>query len=121
MTTNLPPIPREDNASSTKLFFDSYGITPLEFSAIDVNSATAFFESKGFSKDAALVIATAILKQAKLDGIEIYKILDSITNMGRIELNILVGEILNNNRVPTSSLGFKSETVLTYQTRNITA
>ncbi len=121
MPSNLPIRNIEDSAAGTKLFFDTYGEAALEFSAIDVSASQSFFESKGFEKDTALVISMILLKQAKLDNEPIFKILDNLTGMTNLQLNVLVGEILNNNRVPTSSLGFSTTPVFTNETRNISA
>lgn len=121
MSTNLPIRRIEDSAAGTRLFFDTYGQAPLEFNAVDVNACQVFFEKKGFEKDTALVISSTLLKQAKLDGEPIFKILDSLDTFDGVRLNILIGEILNNNRVPTSSLGFRTNPVFTNETRNISA
>lgn len=120
-TTNLPQNIREDGAAGTKLFFDSYGQDPLEFNANDVNATIGFFESKGFDNDAALVVSTVLLKQAKIDGTPIFKIIDTLKDFNGLQLSQLVGEILNNNRNPTSTLGFRTTGVNQNQTRNISA
>lgn len=121
MATNLPIEQIEDSAAGTKLFFDSYGEAPLEFSSNDVNTTVAFFTGKGFEKDSALVISTVILKQAKLEGIPVTQILDTIKQFETSELSQLVAEILNNNRVPTSTLGYRTEPIIPNQSRNIAA
>jgi hypothetical protein len=109
--TNLPIPEITDSAQATKLYFDSYAITPLEFSANDVNAAIGFFESRGFDKDASTVSAMVLLKQAKIDEIPIFTLLDKIKTFTGTQVNLLVGEILNNNRTPTSTLGFKTDSV----------
>lgn len=121
MATNLPPKQFNDSAAGTKLFFDSYGTEPLQFPATDVNAATSFFRNFGFDEDASLVTATTLLKQAKLEGISIFELLDGLKNLESIQISSLVGEILNNNRVPTSTLGFKTEVLQTSKLRNISA
>jgi hypothetical protein len=120
-TTNLPAQPITDSAAATKLFFDSYGEQPLEFNAAEVDACIAFFIKKGFDNDAAIVVAAALLKQAKLDNLPIYNVLDSLAGFDELQISILVGEILNNNRVPTSTLGFRTTPVRPNQTRNIVA
>jgi hypothetical protein len=119
MATNLPSQQIEDSAAGTKLYFDSYGEAPLEFNAGEVSASVLFFEKKGFDKDAALVVATTILKQAKLDNTPVFKILDTLTGFDNITLSSLVGEILNNNRTSTSTLGFRTNPVTTNIVRNI--
>lgn len=111
MRTNLPPQQIDDSAAGTKLFFDSYGQFPLEFSATDVSSTIGFFEGKGFDKDAATITAATLLKQAKIDGLPVFQILDTLRGFTSLELSALVGEILNNNRPSTSTLGFKISTL----------
>jgi GH35 family endo-1,4-beta-xylanase len=120
-TTNLPSQLVEDSGAGTKLFFNNYGEETLEFNANDVNSTVSFFESKGFEKDAALVVSTVLLKQAKLDGTPIYQILQGLSQFDGLGLSQVVGEILNNNRTPTSTLGFRTPDVKVTQSRNIAA
>ncbi len=120
-TTNLPSQQVEDSGAGTKLFFNNYGQETLEFNANDVNSTVSFFESKGFEKDAALVVSTVLLKQAKLDGTPIYQILQGLLQFDGLSLSQVVGEILNNNRTPTSTLGFRTPDVKVTQSRNIAA
>lgn len=120
-TTNLPNRILEDSAAGTKLFFDTYGQQPLEFSSSDVDVTVAFFTSRGFDTDAALVTSTMLLKQAKIDQTPITSLLDTLTGFTDLELSQLVGEVLNNNRTPTSTLGFKIGSVKPNQIRNIAA
>jgi hypothetical protein len=121
MATNLPPQQIEDSAASTKLFFDTYGQAPLEFNAVEVDACVSFFVKKGFANDAALVVSTALLKQAKAEGQPIFRILDSLSGFNNLQLSTLVGEILNNNRTPSSVLGFRTKSASTDQSRNISA
>lgn len=118
-TTNLPPRFIEDSAAGTRLFFDTYGQVPLEFPAADVDATISFFRKNGFDEDAALVVSTVILKQAKLDNIPVFKLLDGLNKLDGLQISIVVGEILNNNRTPTSTLGFRTTDVRPNQTRNI--
>jgi hypothetical protein len=121
MSTNLPIEIKEDSAAGTKLYFDNYGEDPLEFPANDVAVTIAYFKGAGFDEDAALVTAMTLLRQAKLDGTPIYEILDTLKGLKDLDLSQLVGEILNNNRVSTSTLGFRVANVVPTQSRNIAA
>jgi hypothetical protein len=122
MRTNLPPPVVEDSAQATKLFFDTYGQNPLEFNATEVEAAIAFFQGKGFDRDAAEVTASVILKQAKIENLPVFKLLDTLKGLTTMDLSALVSEILNNNRPPSSTLGFKVATVSKKsQIRNIAA
>jgi hypothetical protein len=120
--TNLPSVPIEDSAASTKLFFDLYGREPLQYNVNDAEAAIAFFTNRGFDTDAAIITASTLLKQAKLDDVPIFKLLDTLKGLSSLELNFLIAEILNNNRGSTSTLGFRVQTIAkTNQIRNISA
>lgn len=121
MATNLPAQTIEDSAAGTKLFFDRYGEAPMEFSSMDVDLTHGFFERAGFDHDAASTVSMTLLRQAKIDGVPIGQVLDTLISFNGIQLSQLVGEILNNNRVPTSILGFRTTDVKTNQIRNIAA
>ena len=121
MATNLPSRDIEDSAAGTKLYFGSYGEAALEFNANDVTYTQSFFESKGFDKDAAITVSMTLLRQAKIDSTPVGQILDSMQSFTGAQLSQIVSEILNNNRVPTSILGYRTADVKPNQTRNIAA
>ena len=120
--TNLPSFTKNDSAAGTKLFFDSYGKVPFEFSAVEVDATIGFFEKLGWGAEAAKISASALLKQAKLDEVPIFTLLDQIKTFDAGRLSALVAEILNNNRQNTSTLGFRDSNVSKLdQRRNIGA
>ena len=122
MPTSLPTPLQQDSAAGTKLFFDRYGERPLEFGANEVGAAIAFFQSRGFENDAAIITAQVLLNQAKLDAVPVFKIIDTLKNFSGVQISALVAEILNNNRNATSSLGYRTDLVEKQnQTRNIFA
>jgi hypothetical protein len=122
MSTNLPPTVILDSAAKQKLFFDTYGRAPLEFPTNDVEAAVNFFETRDFDRDAAIVVAGSLLKQAKLDSIPIFQILKQLEADQNVNINAFVAEILNNNRSSSSSVGYRAQEVgKINQTRNVAA
>lgn len=120
--TNLPIKSDNDSGAATRAFFETYGNTPLEFAANEVSASIAFFQSRGFSDDASILTAQVLLKQAKLDGVSVFKIIDTLKTFNGVQISALVAEILNNNRSITSILGYKIISVEKQnQTRNIFA
>jgi hypothetical protein len=107
MSTNLPPINKQDSGAATKLFFDSYGQNPLEFAANEVEASIGFFQSRGFDRDASIVVSVSLLKQARADRTPIFQILDTLKTLTGLQLSALVGEILNNDRPASSTLGYR--------------
>lgn len=119
MATNLPSKTIQDSAAGTKLFFDSYGSVPVEFASTDIDAVIGYFTEKGFAKESAITSGIVLLKQAKLDGRPIFEILDSLKGFSDLQLSALVATILNNNRKPSSVLGFKNGSIARLdQTRN---
>lgn len=105
--SNLPVASTSDSADATKIFFDQYGIRPLEFAANEVDSAIAFFKGKGFGETASRTTAVTILKQAKAENLSVFKLLDTLAGLDALTLSSLVAEILNNNRKSISVLGYR--------------
>ena len=121
MRTNLPPVETgTDSAAATKLFFDEYGQSPLEFSANDVEAAIGFFMGNGFDRDAAEITAAVVLRQAKFENIPVFQLIDQLKTLDGVKLSAMVGEILNNNRPSSSALGYKAaNSDDRFKTRNI--
>jgi hypothetical protein len=119
-TINLPAVTKTDSAASTKLFFDTYGRRPLEFGSNEVTASIGFFTGRGFEEEAALTTAMTILRQAKIDGVVVFEILDTLKELNGTQLSAVVAQILNKYRPNTSSLGFRALNVIKInQTRNI--
>jgi hypothetical protein len=111
-----------DSAARTKLTLNQYGDPGFEFNSNDVSAAIGFLESKGFQGQAAIVTASVLLNQAKIDNIPVYQLLDTLKGFEGLELSALVGKVLNNNRTPTSVLGYRvAQPVNSLQSRNILA
>lgn len=103
MKSNLPLTPSKSDA--TIQAFDAYYSSPIEINASTYAAMTGYFTSKGFEKTAADSISTIIIRQAVTDGYNPMQILDSLKGLSNVELSGLVAEILNYNRLSTSSLG----------------
>ena len=118
--TNVPSQPFTNSDQFVKQFFDRYYDKPLEFPASEVDAVVAFFEKRGFEKAAAASVATVLLQQAKIDGVKIFKLLDTLTGLEDVKLSTLVTEVLNYSRSKTSTLGFRVENTTNYtEARNI--
>jgi|TARA_B000000609_G_C24035359_1_gene272956 hypothetical protein len=117
---NLPP--KQDTSSSDKVnrYFSTYFGYQLEFPSNDVDAVIGFLENKGFDKVAAQSTGSVLLQQAKIDGIKVFELLDTLKSLDRVQLSFTVAQVLNFNRQKTSTLGFKvanNETPL--EARNI--
>jgi len=101
-------------------FFDNYFVKELSFPSNQVDAVIAFFEKRGFSNESAANISAILLKQAKLDGVKIFQLLESLGNLEQLKLNKVVLEVINANSNKTQTLGVKTDTkVNTTESRNI--
>lgn len=110
--SNLPQeVQSNDSATKSLKYFNQYGEKGLEFRAEDVDATIGFLKGKGFGEQAAVVTGVILLKQAKIDNVPVYELLDSLEGLESLQLSSLVGDILNQNRYPTSLLGFRIQKV----------
>ena len=123
MKTNLPPDTNNDSAASTKDFFNSYYTEGISLSSNDIDAAIGFFQSRGFDISAASAVSATLLAQSKVEKVNIFKILDTLKGLNSLQLNRIVSEILNYNRLNISTLGYRLDTSTNnqYETRNVIA
>ena len=118
------PKEKSDNYSDKGVttFFNNYFSKKLSFPTNQVDAVIAFFEKRGFDKQAAISVGTILLQQAKIDNVNVFKLLDTLKGLTDVQLSAVVTEILNYNRPKTSTLGYKrSESVDKFEKRNIVA
>ena len=120
MINSSLPQPVQTNDKRVTAFFDKYFTGKLEFASNEVDAVIAFFEKRGFEKAAAISTGSILLQQAKLDGIKVFVLLDTLKGFDEAKLSAVVAEVLNYNRLSTSVLGFKNTTATnTLEKRNV--
>ena len=120
MTNSSLPVQTQSGDKRVTEFFDKYFTKKLEFSTNEVDAVVAFFEKRGFDRAAAISTGTILLQQAKLDDIKVFVLLDTLKDFDETKLSAVVAEVLNYNRINTSTLGFKSNAVVdTLEKRNV--
>ena len=104
-------VTKATGTQATIQFLSGIGEDKIELNAGEYDAAVAFFEQCDYDRQAAESIAYVLMRQAKIDEVSVFKILDTLkaqASVDPITLNNLVGEILNLNRFKTSILGYKS-------------
>ena len=112
MTTNklnLPSSEATDSAAEVKQFYNEYFTKPLSFPSNQVDAVVGFFESRDFDRSAAIAVSSVLLRQAKLDGVKVFELLDTLKGLDGLQLSAIVTEIMNANRDRISTIGFKLE------------
>lgn len=109
-----------DSATEVKEFFNKYFSKKISVTSNQVDSVVGYFRKRGFDTTSAVAVATVLLQQAKIDNVNIFKVLDTLQGLDQVQLSKLVATILNTNRSKTSSIGYKIEnTAFTSERRNI--
>lgn len=117
---NLPNKPPSDSAKATKRLFNTFYAKQLAYPSNDVDAVIGFLENKGFDKQAALSTGAVLLQQAKLDGVKVFELIDTLKGLTKLQLSATVATIINLNREKTSSVGFKVDNTTKYvESRNI--
>ncbi len=108
-TSNLPLEQNTDSAGAVKLFFNNYFNEAISFPAGEIDAVIGFFKKRGFDDLASNSTSIILLQQAKLDGVEIFKLLDTLKGFTEIQLSAVVAEVLNYNRQKNSTLGYRQQ------------
>lgn len=103
--TNVPSNKTESSSDKTIRVFDQYNSLPLELNSTALTAMVGYLESRGFSAESAENIGIALLKQAKADGFNPFLVIQTVKQLESVELSNLIGQILNYNRLKTSTLG----------------
>ncbi len=109
-----------DSSKNTRLLFDRFFQKEISYPSNQVDAVVGFFKARGFEDSAAISVGSVLLQQAKIDGINVLELLDSLKGLDKVKLSNLVTAILNSNRSKISKLGYRSETTANrVEARNI--
>lgn len=108
---NLPKQTSTDSAEATKQFFNQYFTGPVSFPANEVDAVLGFFTNRGFELSAAQSISAVLMQQAKLDGVKVFELLDTLKGLNDIQISNVVTEIMNYNREKISTIGYKVDEI----------
>lgn len=119
--SNLPVnTNNSDSSDVVKSFFDSYFTAEISFPAEQVDAVVGFFKKRGFDDLAANSTSIVLLQQAKIDNINVFKLIDTLKGLTDVQLSAVVTEVLNYNRQKNSVLGYRQEDTGEYlEKRNI--
>ena len=84
---NLPTKPDTGSSDKVKRYFNTYFGYQLEFPSNDVDAVIGFLSNKGFDKVAAQSTGSVLLQQAKIDGIKVFELLDTLKGLDKLQLS----------------------------------
>lgn len=112
----------QDSANETKQFFDRYFVESVSYPSNQVDAVVAFFKKRGFDDVAANSVAAILLQQAKIDNVNVFKLLDTLKGLESRQLSAVIAQVLNANRSKISTIGYRNtEKQTPLETRNIRA
>ena len=106
--SNLPldvQIKKKDSSEDTITYFENYNKLELQFKASESDAAVAFFKKRGMQESAAKSVAFIFLKQCKVDEVSPFELISQLQALDQNQLDNVLGEILNINRITVSALG----------------
>ena len=113
-------LPIDTANNEVRTFFDKFFLEQITFPSNQIDAVLGFFIKRGFGEQAARSTGIVLLNQAKLDGINIFEVLDNLKGLNDSQLSQVVTEVLNYYRVQTSVLGYKvSNNSNSFENRNI--
>jgi hypothetical protein len=107
--SNLPVPQNTDSSQAVKLFFNNYFNEAISFPASEIDAVVGFFKKRGFDDLASNSTAIVLLQQAKIDDVEVFRLLDTLKGLTEIQLSSVVAEVLNYNRQKNSTLGYRQQ------------
>jgi hypothetical protein len=121
LQSNLPTTTSTDSADKMKKFFGSYYQKGMTLAAGELDSTIGFFVARGFEKSAAETIGSTLLSHAKSEGVNVSTLLNTMTGLNKLQMNRIITEILNYNRLKISNLGYRVDNLNLnqYELRNI--
>jgi len=108
-SSNLPQTEITDSSDKVRTFFDTFFVEPISFPAEQIDATVGFFRKRGFDELASQSTAIVLLQQAKLDGVNVFTLLDTLKGLEDIKLSAIVTEVLNYNRQKISTLGYRQQ------------
>lgn len=115
--TNLPPVENNQSSEEVRAFFDKYFQHQITFPSNQIDGVLGFFLKRGFQEQAAKSTAIVLLNQARLDNVNVFQLIDTLSGLTDVQLSRVVTEVMNAYREKTSALGFKSINYTTKQFR----
>ena len=108
-TSNLPPV-ASINTDPVGTYYDEYYSEQLSFPAEQLDAVIGFFQKRGFGSLASQTTAVLLMRQARLDDVDVFKLIDTLSGLSESQLSGIVAQVLNYNRESISVLGFRHDT-----------
>jgi len=92
----------------------------LPINTNEFDALVGYFKKRGFEDVPAREISGIFIKKANDDNIPVFKLVDTLRGLNPIELNTIITQVLNLDRIKSSTIGFKKEvTTDNFDLRNI--
>jgi len=96
-----------DTANDTTKLFNRQFQEELGYKTNEVDAVIGYFLKRGFDETAAINTALVLLRQASIDKMPAFKLIDTLKGITDVQLNNIIAQILNLNRNKSSVLGYR--------------
>lgn len=96
-----------DTANDTTKLFNRQFQEELGYKSSEVDAVISYFLKRGFGETAAVNTALVLLRQASIDKMPVFKLIDTLKGITDVQLNNIIAQILNLNRNKSSVLGYR--------------
>ena len=107
MSRTVSDSTNNNNLELTPEYFNNFYNLEISYNPSEVDAVIGYFLKRGFEKTAAINTASVLLQQAKIDNLNVQKLIDTLKGVTDVQLSLIVAQILNFNRSKTSVLGFR--------------
>ena len=107
MSRTVSDSTNNNNLELTPEYFNNFYNLEISYNPSEVDAVIWYFLKRGFEKTAAINTASVLLQQAKIDNLNVQKLIDTLKGVTDVQLSLIVAQILNFNRSKTSVLGFR--------------
>ena len=113
-------MPPNDSSVAVRQFFDKFFQQSVSFPSNQIDAVVGFFTKQGFDTTSAESTAIVLLNQARIDGVDVFQLVDTLKKLDDVQLSQVVAQVLNAYREKTSVLGYRINNVIdAYEARNI--
>ena len=108
---NTSSIPYQEGQASSyyNKYFDRYQNQEINFKPGEVDAMIGYFLKRGFEEISAVNISIILIKQATIDNIPAFQLIDTLKGLDNVQLSNVVAAILNKNRTTSSKIGFRKQ------------
>jgi len=92
----------------------------LPINTNEFDALIGYFRKRGFTDSSAKEIGSILLRQAQIQNIPVFQLIDTLKGLNEVQLSDVITQIINLNRSKSSAIGYTvNNTINAFEARNI--